>query len=184
MHIGFADHKDIIGMKIKSKQWIHNFILKVAREVWGIDIDCEAVRYLKDVYGIQNIICANIENYYELPDIIKQTNWDSIVVFDVIEHLHNPIKFLKAIKKLKATQLVVSAPNAYRWENIIQGFNNMEIVNTDHKYWFSGFTLMKTVTLAGFKVKNLVFLDRYLKNIPEKFSNSIFRDTVLVIAEF
>ncbi|MBT1247795.1 MULTISPECIES: glycosyltransferase [unclassified Thermosipho (in: thermotogales)] len=184
LHIGFADHKDIIGMKIKSNQWIHNFILKVAREVWGIDIDCEAVRYLKDVYGIQNIICANIENYYELPDIIKQTDWDSIVVFDVIEHLQNPIKFLKAVKKLKATQLVVSAPNAYRWENIIQGFNNMEIVNTDHKYWFSGFTLMKTVTLAGFKVKNLVFLDRYLKNIPEKFSNSIFRDTVLVIAEF
>ncbi len=55
IHIGFADHKDLIIKKILNNMWLHGRILKRAKECVGIDIDMEAVKFVKENLRIVDV---------------------------------------------------------------------------------------------------------------------------------
>jgi hypothetical protein len=51
----------------------------------------------------------------------------------------------------------LTAPNP--WNRTSKKFlkKNIEIINTDHKYWFTPYTLSKILYEAGYKVEEIMF---------------------------
>jgi len=70
IHVGFADHPELITQKVKRDVWLHSHLYKIASKCLGIDINCSAVRFVKETYGIDNVFCVDITKKF-------QKNWQA-----------------------------------------------------------------------------------------------------------
>jgi hypothetical protein len=160
IHVGCADHIPLVKEKMDKGAWLHGCLKKVAERIIGLDIDSSAIEVLRNM-GITDIYPSNIMNEPVIEEI-SGTHWDIIIVGEVIEHVNNPIEFLKSIKEkygFCVDELVVTTPNAFRLNNLINTLKNNEYINSDHRYWFTPYTLGKLITLSGMEV-----IDFYLVN--------------------
>ena len=69
----------------------------------------------------------------------KDHNYDLITMFDVIEHLHNPLQLmLSLVKKLKkGGYIVMFTPNINSFSNIMMGFNHNNFSIFDHVCFYN-----------------------------------------------
>ena len=87
-----------------------NLLAEVATKAIGIDISREAIRHAREKYSRENL-------HYYVTDVVNMdfadNTFDVIVSFQVIEHLNNPLKFLKEIKRVlkKGGWAIISTPN-------------------------------------------------------------------------
>ncbi len=187
IHLGFTDHKNLIKEKMENNTWLHEILTKNANKCVGIDINCEAVDFVKTL-GFTDSYCLDITK--EIPEIVKKDHWDYIILGELIEHIQNPIPFLQAIKTNLGeyvNEIIITTPNVFRIENIYLSQNGIESINSDHRYWFSPYTLMKIAFEAEIEIKNLVFAESYKipqdKNLKLKEENQILRDTLILIGK-
>lgn len=162
LHLGCADHTALIEKKRSDGRYLHDKIEKFSSKVIGCDVNYEAINKMKEI-GIDNIYHVD-----EIPDL----EYDYLLVPDVIEHIPNVETFLQSFKNYKIGKVVITTPNAFRLYNRKRW--KYEVVNTDHRYWFSPYTLAKVVTEAGFIVDEVIYTDKYSKwrmidNIKMKF---------------
>jgi len=78
---------------------------------------------------------------------------DVVVIGELIEHLENPLEFLKrmaAIERLSGKTLILSTPNATALHNVLIGLAQRESTHRDHLCIFSYKTLATLCTRAGF----------------------------------
>jgi len=115
-----------------------------AAEVWGVDVDAEAVEYARSKYSSPNIhyTVASVDN---LP--FDDGSFDAVVSFETIEHL--PIdaqeRFLREIARVLSADgtLIISTPNKkeysdasdYKNEYHIREFYESEFVNLLKEYF-------------------------------------------------
>ncbi|WP_269500251.1 hypothetical protein [Castellaniella sp. S9] len=159
LHMGCADHIALIEEKRKKGTYLHDLIVESAHLAVGADINLVALQKMKNL---------GIENLYHINDIPSNIKFDLVVVPDVIEHISNVGKFLVDLDKYNCP-IAISTPNAYRFSNRLQLLS--ETVNTDHKYWFSPYTLAKTIYEAGYKVNKFYYTDTL--NIRRPISSAI-----------
>jgi hypothetical protein len=79
---------------------------------------------------------------------------DVVVIGELIEHLENPLQFLKrlaAIERLAGRTLILSTPNATALHNVMVGVAQRESTHQDHLCIFSYKTLATLCTRAGFR---------------------------------
>lgn len=188
VHIGFADHKDLIVKKIQNNIWLHGRILKKAQKCVGIDIDREMVEFIRKEFSIENLYCLDVEKD-ELPPEIKAEKWDYILIPEVLEHVDNPVNFLKNIKAKFASisdRIIVTVPNAFKLENFLSAMKDKEVINSDHRYWFTVYTISKVLTVAGISVENFFLVDSYYNPIyyEIKQKSPLFRENIVVIGKF
>lgn len=98
IHIGFADHKDLIMRKIENNTWLHKRLIEISQECVGIDIDCEAVKFAREKLSIPNVFCLDIVEA-DLPTEIRSARWDYALLGEVIEHINDPVRFLTSLRK-------------------------------------------------------------------------------------
>jgi Methyltransferase domain len=82
------------------------------------------------------------------------TTPDVVVIGELIEHLENPLQFLKhlaAIERLAGKSLILSTPNATALHNVLVGLAQRESTHQDHLCIFSYKTLATLCTRAGFR---------------------------------
>lgn len=160
IHLGFADHIQLIEQKIKSGKWLHKNLMDNSLLCIGIDINREAINYLRGKYNYSNLYAIDVIRE-ELPYEISREKIDFLLVPDVIEHIGNPVSFLKAIKHkfTNVEKIVLTAPNAFRLNNFIFALKNTEFINTDHRFWFTPYTLSKVVIDAGFEIEKMGFYE-------------------------
>ena len=102
---------------------------------------------------------------------------------------HLSSKFLHSIRerfKNNVDKIVLTTPNAFRWNNFVNSFRNIEIVNTDHRFWFTPFTLSKIVIDAGYIINSLGYFEHgkiarraiFKKFILNRYVT--FRDTLII----
>lgn len=162
IHIGCVDHIPLIKEKVKNNTWLHSLITNVANKTIGIDINKEGIDYIKKEVGVNNVKIADITKD-DIPEINNE-NWDYMILGEIIEHVDNPIQFLSQILKKykgKVSKIYITAPNILvrnRFEYMVS--NSAELINSDHRFWFTPFTLAKVMTLAGFSNIKLDFVDR------------------------
>lgn len=169
IHIGACDHLEVIDKKIQEDNFLHTIISKFSKECIGIDVNSTAVEYLKQKYNIDNIVILDIVNS-EIPEKIKNMKWDYILLLDVLEHIENPGIFLKELHKKFygiAKNVILSVPNAFCLNNVFNIFKCEELINTDHKFWFTPYTLCKLLTIAGFIPLEISFVQR-AQSYPKK----------------
>jgi len=110
-----------------------------------------------------------------------------------LEHLDNPIDFLSTLKKRYASyidRVILSVPTAFRIDNYRQAKKTVEVINSDHRYWYTPYTLGKIVTRAGCHVILFQFCQGQAlpphwiikKNLLRRFP--ALRDTIVMMINF
>jgi len=153
IHLGCTDHLELIDFRVNNYNYIHRQLSYVASECIGIDTNVEAVEHLKK-YGINNVVAADMTQ----PGIaaIENSHWDWLVLPDVLEHIPNPVQFLLDIDKVYGNnidRILITVPNAFG-SCVCSGFNT-EVINYDHCFWFTPYTLCKVVHSAGLEIDEL-----------------------------
>lgn len=167
VHFGCVDHLPLIEQRRQSGMWLHGILSGVCTNLAGVDINEEGVQYMKNLgyeTHVSNVITAPV------PESISARRWDYIVAGEVLEHIDNPVDFLSAIRtkyKECTERIVITVPNALSYTNFRFALKNIEMINTDHRYWFTPFTLMKVVMEAGITVEGF---DLCFDEPPPRFS--------------
>ncbi len=163
VHIGFADHLPIIRQRVETNMWLHKRLMHSAERVIGIDIDREATEFVQREFGIEDLYLHNLETDPPLA-VITSESWDYMILGEIVEHLDNPVAFLKNIREkygANVRRLVITVPNAMRRHNWKMALRGIEQINTDHRFWWTPFTLAKVAQQAGFKVEGFEFCEGY-----------------------
>lgn len=160
IHLGCLDHVPLIEQKIKNNNWLHLRLTNNSERCLGFDIN-DQLENVKQQFNIDNIfhsdICSSVEPK------IKNEQWDYLIVGEVLEHIDNPVDFLTKLRdnyKGSIKQIIITVPNAFDKSRMKLATQGIEYINTDHRFWFSPFTLMKVATMAGFTPKELDMKNR------------------------
>ncbi len=155
VHVGFADHLDLIPKRRQEGTWLHDIISGSSKQLIGLDVNEKAVNFLT-AKGVANLYCCDVFGN-EVEAIAKQYPADVILLPDVIEHLPDPVAFIHRLGVVFANaRLVVSVPNYLSYRSLLgAATSGAERINTDHRCWFSPYTLTKNVWLGGFHVTRL-----------------------------
>ena len=154
LHVGFADHVPLIASRVADGSWLHARLSASADACLGIDINPQAVTVAQDL-GFDNVRRLDV---FAPEAAMALAEWapDLVLIPDVIEHLSDPAAFLRRLAQcLPNAEFVVSVPNALSLRNAVQALNGLERINTDHRAWFSPFTLLKVLTDAGLHPQSL-----------------------------
>jgi 2-polyprenyl-3-methyl-5-hydroxy-6-metoxy-1,4-benzoquinol methylase len=129
-------------------------------ETWGLEFAQKPATYAREVLGLNVTQCKAEE--MEFPEEC----FDLVVAWMVIEHLHDPVGVLTAIRKTlkKDGYFTFSIPNAEAWE--IKYFKRywygLHLPN--HLYHFTPVTISETLKKAGLRMEKLVF-QRCMRNV-------------------
>lgn len=151
VHVGCVDHIPLITEKLKNNTWLHRRLDEVSKEVIGIDNSLEGIQYMKEQLGYDNAVYEDILNG-DIHESIKR-EWDSMIMGEILEHVDNPVAFLSKIRErysMYVKELVITVPNAFSIKNSFYTLKHTEHINTDHRYWFTPYTLTKILMRAGF----------------------------------
>lgn len=191
IHVGCVDHIEIIEQKIKDNTWLHGLLVKSAKKCIGVDINQEGIELLKSK-GIADVYCHNIVST-DILDEIKNQFWDYLLLGEILEHVREPYSFLSRLHENYSEyvkKIIITVPNAFRLKNFKYAFSNKEIINSDHFYNFSPYTIAKLLVHAGFNVREIRFeMNGHIKNngpinriVLKKFP--FLRDSIITIADF
>jgi hypothetical protein len=132
--------------------WLHEEIGRYALRVDGIDnsasVPAEGLRTGPN----STIRRGDITDPERLVAALEDSP-DVIVAGELIEHLENPLQFLKrfvGIERLCGKTLILSTPNATALHNVLIGLTRRESTHHDHLCILSYKTLATLCTRAGF----------------------------------
>lgn len=196
IHLGACDHISSIPKKIEQNIWLHKLLCEVAEDVIGVDINKEAIEYCNTL-GITNIEFANILESKELEACIMKnlressaTKFDYIVAGEILEHVDNPVEFLQTINEKYCDLvegIIITVPNAlstYNCETALK--QGSEVINTDHRYWFTPFTIAKVAVRAGLEIQYVELCDIGKRRKKEFYKGRILPlggNTVALVAK-
>lgn len=190
LHIGFADHLPLIENKITNNTWLHQRLIDNTSLCIGLDINVEAIKFCKEKLTIDNIHYLDIVED-NVPEFISNDVFDYMVLGEILEHVDNPVQFLKGIKEKYSKhvkKIIITVPNFLDLTNIVRIPNNVECINSDHRFWFSPYTLAKILYLSGFKDMEFSFSQSYMPNsLWQRFlikRYPMLRETLIMIANF
>ena len=147
LDIGCVDHD--VSQKTIEPNWLHQMICNEAQEVVGFDIEEASVKELqKQGYSV---ICGNIET----TSLNRQ--FDVAVAGEIIEHIQNPGKALKNIRKHLKPEgiLILTTPNPFYIGQFFRILKRNTIkVRPDHICWYDPQTLTSLLAESGFVIKN------------------------------
>lgn len=158
IHIGCTDHIPLIPEKIANNKWLHKLITDNARKCIGIDIDRESIEYVKKETGYENVVCGNILTD-DFPEITAG-KWDYAIFGEIIEHIDDPVHFLKTFRQRfggSVNGFIITVPNIYNKHHFRNMLKYREVINSDHRYWFTSYTISKVLVAAGYTPEKIIF---------------------------
>jgi len=176
IHIGCSDHIQIIDEKIRNNKWLHKLITDNAKSCIGIDIDAESIKYVKEELGYQNVYHGNILT--DVFDKIGEQKWDYAVFGEIIEHLDDPGNFLRIFKTRygkDVSRFIITVPTIYNKNQFRNMMNYLEIINSDHRFWFTPYTITKLLFSAGYTPESISYANLMSLNIKDLFIRKLKR---------
>lgn len=150
-----------------ADNWLHNKIKKIASKADGVDILIAEINELKQkgysMYSVDELKTLN-------------TKYDVVLMADVIEHVDDPVSFLKFYSSFLTDTgiMLISTPNSNRSNNFINIlFNNTYSVNPEHVFWFCPKTMAEVVeraklTMADFHWAPHYYTSKQVKGFYQK----------------
>ena len=192
IHVGFVDPDiDSIQKKINKNKWLHSVLDQVATRCFGVDILEDEVDFVRHNLGFDDVGVADITA--AIPQQARGTHWDYLMIPEVLEHIDNPVAFLSGIKKVwtgHAKKIVITVPNAFTPSNYRFARRKVEKINTDHRFWFTPYTLAKVVMQAGLRVDPIVMCHHgrvkkraFFRNLWFK-RNPLLRSDIVMLVDF
>lgn len=198
IHVGCVDHLPLISQKLASNTYLHQRLDKVAAKQFGIDKSPDGIEFMQKTLHYKNVA---VEDILEGPinPVIQEEKWDCMILGEILEHTDNPVHFLSKVHeryKMFVQEIIITVPNALAISNTIQSLKNTEKINSDHRYWFSPYTLHKILDLSGFQPVSHEFATyypvsrkglKYVRNIFLNYllkRNPVLRSDLIMIAKF
>jgi len=160
----------------KDPEWIHSKVKNISKSLMGVDINEEGIVELNNMgYNVMHYNKLRVDNKF-----------DTILMLDVIEHVDNPVKFIKDYEPfLKENgKIVVTTPNSNRAINFISVFfKNDYALNYEHTVWFCPKTLMEVFNRVDtLNVNSFYWLDHYISPVKLNWKHKIifFLDSLLI----
>lgn len=140
---------------------------KYGFKTFGIDITPRAIEYARDSLHL-NVYKGDFMNY----NFNKKFN--VVTVYDLIEHLPDPIKLMKRIKNIlnKNGLIVVQTPNIDSLISKITGNKWFWLLAPQHLFLYSVGSIKRLLESNGFEILEITTWDDYdefIKNILYKF---------------
>ncbi|HTX05871.1 MAG TPA: methyltransferase domain-containing protein [Steroidobacteraceae bacterium] len=162
--------------------WLHEEIARVARQVEGVDNS--RIIPAGGMATAQNALIrpGDIEDLTRLITELDEVP-DTIVAGELIEHLENPLRFLRRfteIPRLSGSQLILSTPNATALHNFLIGLARRESTHQDHLCILSYKTLTTLCRRAGFSNWQIIPYYSRFTEMVERHSG-LARVAVLVV---
>lgn len=131
--------------------FLHN-IQNKGWDVSGIEISAGAAGYARDILGIKNIYQQDI-----LKVSLTADYFDVITLWNVIEHLSNPLQALKKAHALLKDDgvLIINCPNFNSILRVAFGDKWYQLDAPRHLYHFTPETLRQMLKISGFKIKKI-----------------------------
>lgn len=125
--------------------------------VYGIDISEASVKEAEK--KINKAYLCDIANE-EIPEELKNTKFDYIVISEVLEHLMEPEKLLEKVKIFtnKETELIITVPNILFWKNRLKIFfgdfdyTETGLMDRGHVHFFSWESLKRILATCGYHI--------------------------------
>jgi hypothetical protein len=168
IHLGCSDHIPIIREKMAVNKWLHKLITENSGNCIGVDIDKESIDFVINELGFTNVIHGNIltDDLKELSD--KQ--WDYVVFGEILEHIDNPVEFLSTFRAKygnNVKRFIITVPNIYNRKALGNMLKFKEAINSDHRFWFTPYTLSKVLVSSGYLPENISFTNLISLGKPE-----------------
>jgi hypothetical protein len=157
LHVGCCDHIPYLPEKMASKRWLHGKLTEAAAYCVGIDVDPAAVAEARRLSKLDNIFHGDITRPDKIPEVVNGV-FEYAIFGEVLEHIGNPVSFLSGfLRNYRANvrEVVITVPNAFRGGNIRNIFRSRERINTDHRFFFTPYTLAKVASDAGLSLKSI-----------------------------
>jgi len=126
---------------------------KFGFEVYGMEASSEAVEIAKRNFGLK--VCKAL-TFEELPPEFRGP-YKVVTAFEVLEHVDDPLGFLKGIYKLLSPDegyLLISCPFFYKFENLAKGYRKFKWWHQDfppnHLTRWKPWTLFYALKKVGF----------------------------------
>lgn len=159
VHLGCVDHGvNNLENKRRSGTWLHEHVNGVADRCVGIDLDAKGIAYMRDQLGYVDVLQEDI-TASPCNLLLQKAPWDILLIAEVLEHIDNPVDFLSRIKKLYQGvigKILITVPNAFSWHTQQKTRKNIERLNTDHRYWFTPYTICKVAVAAGLSPERVI----------------------------
>lgn len=164
LDLGCRDETALV--KQNTPHWLHGEIVKVAKQVTGVDISPEVPPEGLPTGPSARIVRGDVNR---LADVVSGLEVDVVVAGELIEHLSDPLAFLQQIRRLYAgRELVLTTPNATSLANALLALASRESCHHDHVALFSVKTLNTLCLRAGFEEWDIIPYHVY-------FTEMIFR---------
>jgi 2-polyprenyl-3-methyl-5-hydroxy-6-metoxy-1,4-benzoquinol methylase len=145
------------------------YFLKLAKEkgfeAFGIDFNEKAIEIAKEKFGLKNVYPYTIEEFIEK---FPNEKFDIICFFQLLEHLDDPLKFMKNIKKILKENgyIAFSLPNPKRFSlyfNLREpwDFPPHHLTRWDEK------SINKLLNITGFEILKKEYEPLKIKEILE-----------------
>jgi len=154
VHLGCAD-SPFTRVKFEKEELLHEKLFQSAAKLVGVDVDKEAIDFLRSVRPQWNLVSADIQEstIYGIAD-----DCDIVLFPEVIEHLSNPGLFLDSLVKRmdKSATLVITTPNILSWRTMLRALGGKETLHQDHVLAFTPSTITQLLARHGFAVSDML----------------------------
>ena len=125
----------------------------VVQRIGGVEsqVDAAAISEARSLSRLENIFYGDITVQPKIAEI-GNNKFDYTLLGEVMEHIGNPVHFLKSFLsnyKENTGQVIITVPNAFRVDNILNVFKAREANNSDHRFFFTPYTIAKVAWDAG-----------------------------------
>ena len=162
LHIGCADHFNVIDAKISAGKHLHCALIKQSQIVTGIDLNVKAIKHLQEKYNIPDLhICNILEVDGDSETFSEGRHYDFALLAEIVEPIDNPGQFLTHLNETLGhlyDRIIITVPNAFSSVALRAWKNGIEAVNSDHRFWFSPYTIARLTTAAGFNVEQVYMI--------------------------
>ncbi len=151
VHVGCVDHAlKQVKHKLKRGNWLHAHLMEICARVLGVDIDANGIDELRQELQITDLLAADLRN--DPCEPIVSAQWDMILLAEVLEHIGDPVSFLSTLRERfghLTSEFVITVPNVFASEVVSHAKRGIEAINSDHRFWFTPFTIAKVCIDAG-----------------------------------
>ena len=162
VHVGCCDHLPLIEKAIQNNKWLQGILDQACEDVLGIDINEEAVNFVNNrKLAKHEVLCGDItsKTFCSSFDV---SAYDYIVMGELLEHINNPVLWLGQINDNMRDRgfrgkYIITVPNALCASSARLLRRKVESINSDHKYWFTPYTIAKVCYEAGIVPEELIF---------------------------
>lgn len=145
LDIGCFDETALV--KRETQYRLHGRLAKKAKRVVGVD---NSVKIPQE--GINTGTNATIyrgDGVHIDESLIGQIEFDLIVAGEFIEHIENPLDFLRSMKeKYAGCELIISTPNGVSFANTVLGLIKREVQHHDHLHNFT-YKILNTLCIRS-----------------------------------